>query len=313
MTGHRPFRFGVLASPASSVDALRRDARLAEELGYTSFLLPDHLGQEWGPLVALSIVAEHTDRIALGTLMLAVDLRQPVVLYKELATLAHLAPARLEIGLGAGWFGPDFSRSGVRFDPPRQRIERLDEAAHILRRMWVEPRLTYHGKHFAVVDAHGEPRPPAPDAIRWTLGGGGQRVLEVAARHADILSVSACMSSSEKDSGFGASAMAAEFDRRIAHVRKCAGQRLNDIELQTLAFATAVVPNGRRYAERVLGPMFGLPPLEALASPLALVGTVEEICERLLAHRQRLGISYWVINAAQLTSFANVVATLTGV
>ena len=313
MTGERPFRFGVLAGPAAGIDALGRDARLAEELGYSAFLLPDHLGHEWGPLVALAVVAQHTERIAVGPLMLAVDLRRPVVLYKELATLAQLAPRRLEIGLGAGWYRDDFTRSGTPMDEALIRVQRLDEAATILRGLWSGSRFSYEGQHHSVVDAYGEPRPPAPEATRWTLGGGGPRVLEVAVRHGDIVSVSARMSSGGRDTSFGASATVAEFDRRIAWIRELAGDRLGAIELQTLAFATAVSNDSRRHAARVLGPMFGLPPDDALASPLALVGTVDEICERLLAHRARLGISYWVIHAAKLTEFADVVAKLNGV
>lgn len=311
MTGPRPFRFGVLAGPATSLDSLCRDARLAEELGYSSFLLPDHLGPEWGPLVALAVVAQHTERLAVGPLVLAVDLRQPVVLYKELATLAQLAPRRLEIGLGAGWYRDDFTRSGVAMSPPSERIERLDEAVTVLRALWSEGRATRHGRYYDVRDARGEPRPPDPGAVRWTIGGGGRRILEVAARHADIVSVSARLSSGGRDASFGASATAAEFERRTDRIRDLTADRPTAPELQTLAFVTAVVEDGRRYASRVVSPMFGLPPAEALASPLALVGTVDEICERLSAHRDRLGITYWVVNAAAMTSFAGVVERLT--
>lgn len=310
MNPHRPFRFGVLAG--STGTALRRDARRAEELGYSSFLVPDHLGQELGPLVSLAVAAEHTERIALGTLMLAVDLRRPVVLFKELATLEQLAPGRLEIGLGAGWFAPDFTRSGTPFDPPGRRIDRLDEAVTILKGLWTQPRFSFQGQHYVIADAYGEPRPSAPAATRWTLGGGGRRMLEVAARHADIVSLSARMASGGKDTSFGVSAIAAAFDRRAAWVRDLAGDRFAALELQTLVFATAVGTDSARYADRVLSRMFGLPAADALASPLALVGTVDEICERLLAHRDRFGISYWVINAAHSTAFADVVAKLDG-
>lgn len=310
MTGYRPFRFGVLAAPPTDAAAWRRTARRAEELGYSALLVPDHLGQEWGPLTALAVAAEHTTRIRLGTLMLAADLRHPVVLFKELATLAQLAGDRLEIGLGAGWYAPDFTRAGVPMRPAGERIDRLDEAVQILRGLWAQRRFSFAGKHFTVEDASGEPAPPGP-AI-WMLGGGGRRMLEVAARHADVVSFSARMSSGGKDSGFGASATAAQFDRRVAWVREYAGERYADIEHQCLVFAGAVVADRTRYAERVLARMFGLPAAQALDSPLALAGTVEEIRAELVARRERYGISYWVVNGAQLEQFGDVVAALRG-
>jgi probable F420-dependent oxidoreductase len=235
-----------------------------------------------------------------------------VVLYKELATLAQLVPGRLEIGMGAGWLRADFTRAGVPFDPPSTRIERLDEAVTILKGLWRQQQFSMDGKHYSIVDASGDPRPPTAEQPRWTLGGGGRRVLAVAARHADIVSMSARLSSGSKDATFGASATAGAFVRRARLVRQLAGDRIADIELQTLVFAVAIVPDSGRYAERVLSRMFGLPAAEALASPLALVGTVGEVCERLAAHRDLLGTSYWVIPAAQMTGFAGVVAKLSG-
>jgi probable F420-dependent oxidoreductase len=312
VTTLRPFRFGVLAGPPADAAAWRRGARRAEELGYSALLVPDHLGQEWGPLTSLAVAAEHTERIKLGTLMLAADLRPPVVLCKELLTLAHLAPGRLEVGLGAGWFAPDFARAGVRMDPPATRIERLDEATTVLKSLWRNGRISFEGKHFGVAEALGEPRPPAAAPVRWTLGGGGRRMLEVAVRHADTVSLSARMASGAKDSSFGRSATAAEFDRRLRWVRGFAGDRFAEIELQCLVFATAVVPDSARYAARVLALMFGLPAAEAMASPMALVGTPAEITERLIGHRERFGISYWVVHQAQMEQFGEVVATLTG-
>jgi probable F420-dependent oxidoreductase len=307
----RPFRFGVLAGQARDPAGWRHTARRAEELGYSALLVPDHLDQQWGPLVSLAVAAEQTQRIALGTLMLAADLRRPAVLFKELATIAQLAPGRLEIGLGAGWLAGDFAAAAVELDPAATRIDRLEEAVQILKGLWERRRLTFHGQHYQVTDAAGEPRPADP-AVKWVLGGGGRRVLQVAARHADIVSLSARMSSGRKDSSFGATATAEQFDRKVGWVRCFAGDRLAGIELQCLILAAAVVPNRERYATRVLSPMFGLPAARAMESPLALAGTVHQICADLRARRERFGISYCVIPGAQMEPFAEVVAELDG-
>lgn len=309
MTTDHLFRFGVLAGPLSDVDAWRQRARQAEELGYSSLLVPDHMGREWGPLVSLAVAAGCTTRLQLGTLMLAVDLRLPSVLFKELATLDLLAPGRLEIGLGAGWFGQDFERAGVPMAPHATRIERLDEAAALLRQLWDTGTASRQGGHYPVAGAVGTPR---PQPARWTMGGGGRRMLRTAVRHADIVSLNARLDSAAKGSQFGQSATAAAFDRRTAWVKEFAADRGTDPQVQCLAHAAAVVPDAKRYGDRVLARMFGLPVEDALDSPLSLVGTVEEIVTRVLDRRERFGISYYVVPAAQVADFAPVVERLSG-
>ncbi|MDH6145157.1 MULTISPECIES: TIGR03621 family F420-dependent LLM class oxidoreductase [Kitasatospora] len=304
----RPFRFGVLAGRAADVAQWEALCRRCEEYGYGSFLVPDHLNREWGPLVALALAARVTRSIALGPLMLGAALRQPSVVYKELATLDLVAPGRLEIGVGAGWLASDFSRAGVDMEPGPARLRQTVEAVTVLRRLWDEGSATFLGSSHQVLDAVGEPR---PSPARWTMGGGGPGMLRAAAELADIVSFSARLSSGSKDSSFGPSARAAEFDRRVRWVLE-AGPVGDPPEFQCLLFAAAICASSTRYAERVLTHMFGLPPTEALDSPLALAGSVDEVCERLEERRKRYGISYWVLPAAQADAFAPVVARLAG-
>jgi probable F420-dependent oxidoreductase len=308
----RAMRFGLLAEPAADAAGWRRTVGRASDLGYSALLVPDHLDRQWGPLVSLAIAAEQGGKLALGPLMLATGLRNPVLLFKELATLAQFAPAGLEIGLGAGWLAADFTCAGAEFAAPATRIGQLSEAVQILKALWADGQVSFQGGHYQITDAPGRPRPPAGTAVKWVLGGGGRRMLEVAARHADIVSLSARMFSGHKNSAFGRTATAEEFGRRAEWVRDYAGDRLPGIELQCLVFAAAVVADRHRYANRVLSPMFGLPPDQALASPLALVGLEEEICGQLLSHREQFGISYWVVRGAQMEQFAPVVAKMTG-
>ncbi|MGW4420945.1 TIGR03621 family F420-dependent LLM class oxidoreductase [Streptosporangium sp. NPDC004631] len=308
MSGTRPFRFGVLAGGAQTVTDWETLCSRCEEIGY-SLLVPDHMNREWGPLVALALAAGFTRTVRLGPLMLGAQLRQPSVLYKELATLDLAAPGRLEIGVGAGWLASDAARAGVRAESAGDRIERTQEAVSILRRLWDEGTVTFDGRFHRVDGAVGEPR---PSPALWTMGGGGPRMLRAAARQADIVSLSAQLSSGTKDSTFGLSARAERFDERVRWVREAASERTSEPELQCLLFAAAIVPDSARYADRVLARMFGLPPAEALDSPLALVGTVDEVCERLKRRRERFGISYWVLPSSQAQAFAPVVARLAG-
>ncbi|HXP22083.1 MAG TPA: TIGR03621 family F420-dependent LLM class oxidoreductase [Streptosporangiaceae bacterium] len=311
MTGDRRFRFGVLASAARDGKTWRQQAIDAEAFGYRCLCVPDHLGQEWAPLVALTIAACATSGISLGTLMLAADLRLPSVLFKELATLAQIAPGRLEVGLGAGWLATDYRRAGLPMAPAAERIARLDEAVTILKKLWQDRSVTFHGTYYTVHEAVGQPIPP-PGQVRWVLGGGGRRMLAVAAAQADVISLGARLSNSGKGSEFGQSAMLCRFDERVSWIRADAGDRFDDIEFSVLVHACAITDDRDRYASRVLTRMFGLSGDDALASPLTLVGSVDEICDKLLRLRDRLGISYWVVPAAQMRPFADVVARLDG-
>ncbi|WP_433074073.1 TIGR03621 family F420-dependent LLM class oxidoreductase [Dactylosporangium sp. CA-052675] len=312
MSIDRRFRFAVLASEVSSAPSWREQARTAEDLGYGGLLVPDHLGREWGPLVSLATAAEATGRIALGTLMLATDLRHPLVLFKELATLAQFAGDRLEIGLGAGWLAQDYERAGIPMAPAGERIDRLAEATTILKALWRGGPLDHRGTHYTLTGAVGEPAPPPAAAVKWVLGGGGRRMLAVAAEHADIINVSAQVSAAQRGPSFFASARLADFDRRHDWIRSRAQGRFDDIEIQCLAQVCAVTADRDRYGQRVLARAFGMDAADALDSPLALVGTADEICDRLERLRDRLGMSYWVLPAAQLKPFADVVERLTG-
>ncbi|MBE2997225.1 TIGR03621 family F420-dependent LLM class oxidoreductase [Nocardiopsis sp. HNM0947] len=308
--GPRPFRFGVLAAGAVDAQGWRRTARLVESLGYSSLLFPDHQDKDWGPLVSLAVAAEHTSHLRLGTLMLAAGLRSVPLLYKEMATLDIVSGGRTEVGLGAGWYVQDYLRAGVKMAPPRERIDLLEESAEVFTRLWEESAASLRGRHLQIDGAVGRPQ-PVQDKAPLTIGGGGERVLGVAARHASIINIGAVLSSGGKDTRFGASATADRFDERVRLIRELTAACVSPPELQCLAFAAAVTEQRDRYARRVLSPMFGLPPEEALESPLAVVGSVEQICDTLLERRERFGITYWVIPANQAEVFAPVVARLT--
>jgi probable F420-dependent oxidoreductase len=309
--GHHPFRFGVYAGAPSGIDDLRALAVGCEQAGYASLLVPDHLDERWSPVVSLALAAGWTSRIALGTLMLAVDLRLPVVLFKDLATLDQAAPGRLEIGLGAGWYPPDFARAGIPMAPPGIRIQRLAETAHILRELWDKGTVSYEGRHCSAGDAIGAPR---PGPATWVMGGGGPRMLRTAAERADIVSLTARLSSGRRDTPLGDNARAERFDERVRWVRRFAAEAGRPLtpRLQCLLIDAAVVTDSARYARRELAPRFGLPPGEVLDSPVVLAGTVDEICARLRERRERFGISYWVLPAARWKQFVPVVERLTG-
>src|SRR5689334_861147 len=191
MVIHHPFRFGVVAAQARSGDEWLAAARRAEALGYSTFLIPDTLGQTLAPLPALAAAAAATRTLRVGTFVLANDMRNPVLVAREAATIDFLSGGRLELGLGAGRpsAGDDNRKLGISFDSGGVRVERLAEALGIIKALLGGQRATAPGPHYAVADADVFPRPVQQPRPPILLAAGGRRLLALAAREADIVAL----------------------------------------------------------------------------------------------------------------------------
>jgi probable F420-dependent oxidoreductase len=288
--------------------AWRDQARAAEALGYSTLYVSDHLDAQFGPLVATTVAAEATSTLQVGFGVLNNDLRNPVVLAKEIATLGLAAEGRVEVGLGAGWLRSDYEEAGIEFDAPAVRVGRLAESLAVMKALWSEGRATFAGTHYTVRDAVCDPRPASPPRV--IVGGGSRRILTVAAENADTVGVNTSLASGQKGGDLASQATFDHFDRCLAWVREGAGERFNSIELQIVAFATRIVAS-RRAAART-ATMLGLPGEDALELPIALIGTEDELCERLLERRERWGFTNIVVQGEAMESFAPVVARLAG-
>ncbi len=303
-----PFRFGVHAAVAPTMSAWRDQARTAEGFGYSTLYIPDHLDDQFGPLVATTVAAEATSTLHVGPVVLNNDLRHPVVLAKEIATLGLAAEGRVEVGFGAGWLRSDYEQAGIEFDEPAVRVDRLAESLAVMKTLWSEGKATSAGTHYTVRDARCDPRPASPPRV--IVGGGSRRILMVAAEQADTVGVNTSLALGEKGGDLASQATFDHFDRCLAWVREGAGDRFSSIELQIVAFATRVVAS-RRAAART-ATMLGLPGEDALELPIVLIGTEDELCERLLERRERWGFSNIVVPGEAMESFAPVVARLAG-
>ena len=140
-----PFRFGVQLSKATSGAAWRDMARKIEDLGYSTLFIPDHFEDQFGPLVALTVAAEATTDLRVGSLVFGNDYRHPIVLAKEVATLDLLSEGRVEFGLGAGWMTTDYEQSGIAADPPGVRISRMAESLAVMKSLWSTGAATFAG------------------------------------------------------------------------------------------------------------------------------------------------------------------------
>jgi probable F420-dependent oxidoreductase len=307
----KPFRFAVQAHVAPDVKSWREMARTIESLGYSTMYMPDHFGEQWGPLVGLTVAAEATDGLKVGTLVFDNDYRHPVVLAKEAATLDLATEGRFEFGIGAGWMKTDYQQSGIPYDSPGTRIDRLEEALTIMKAMWRDGSATFSGKHYTVENAQGLPRPftkPHPPIV---IGGGGKRVLSLAAREANIVGVTANARSGEMGAEAAQTAKAQYFKDRLQWIKDAAGDRFDEIEIQSLTFICQITDD-RESVFNNIAPLFGFTVEEARDVPLALVGTVDEICETLQQRREEYGTSYITVQDAAMHDFAPVVERLAG-
>jgi probable F420-dependent oxidoreductase len=290
------------------MSAWRDQARTAEGLGYSTLYTSDHLDSQFGPLVALTVAAEATSTLHVGSFVLSNDFRHPVILAKEVATLGLAAENRVEVGLGAGWSRTDYEQAGLEFNELSVRVDRLAESLTIMKALWNEGKTTFAGKHYTVAGALCDPRPASPPRVM--VGGGSKRLLTLAAREADTVGINTSLSVGDNSSDTTSQATLDRYDRCLTWVREAAPDRFDSIELQIVAFATRVVPS-RRAAVRT-ATMLGLPGEDALELPIVLLGDVDELCERLLERRERWGFSNIVVPGEAMESFAPVVARLAG-
>lgn len=305
------FRFGVQLSRSASGPAWRGLARRIESLGYSSLFIPDHFDDQFGPLVALTVAAEATTTLRVGSLVFGNDYRHPVVLAKEIATLDVLSGGRVEFGLGAGWMSDDYRRAGMEEDAPGVRIGRMAESLAIMKSLWTMPTTTFEGSHYRIDGAAGTPTPlqrPHPPVI---IGGGGQRILGIAGREADIVGVNPSLAAGRIGAEVVATTAAAYYHQRVEWIRQAAGPRFDRLELQVLTFFVQVVPDRVEAIERLSG-LLSVDPVQVEETPVALIGTVEEIVEILQRRRAEFGFSYVVVHEAEIEAFAPVVAALAG-
>ena len=286
----------VWREPGVRGSGLRELARTAEAAGYRSLTVPDHLADGMpAPLTTCAVLIEATESVRVGPLVLNNDFRHPVVLAREVATLADLSGGRFELGLGAGHVAREYARIGRDFDPPAQRIDRLEEAAGIIRALVGGQSVTLAGTHYTVEDEQIRPAPEHP--VPMLIGGNSAMVHAAAARCADAVGLTGF---SQRKGGtapadlskFGSAAAS----HQIARLRSCAAEHGRRLRFQALVQWAEVTPNRRRAAGPVASTL-GISAEVALDSPYILLGTETEIVTQIREHRERLGIERWTLFA----------------
>jgi probable F420-dependent oxidoreductase len=285
---HAPVRLSIQIPDAPSLHAWTDKVRRADDLGFWSVSVPDHLGPslpQLAPLVALASAAAVTSRLRLAVTVLDNDFRHPVMLAKEVATLDLLSDGRVDLGLGAGWLEEDYTKTGITtWDAPAVRATRLFESVTLLRRLFTGEPVTFAGDYYRVDEFRSHPR-PVQDPVPVMIGARGKRLLTWAARHAQIVSILMVP-------GAGGDALSG-FEQQLAWVADARGDRDDLVIGVRIPFGELSAPGGSaravagRWAERV-----GITADDVLESPFMLVGDLERMTDHLLELRARYGITY---------------------
>jgi probable F420-dependent oxidoreductase len=237
------------------------------------------------------------------------------MLARDAATIDVLSDGRLEFGIGTGWMRADYEQSGLSFDSPGVRVSRFEEAVSVIKGLFGPDPVTFSGKYYTIDGLNGLPKPlqrPHPPIL---IGAGGRRMLSIAAREADIVSVVG-KTTAEGTIDF-ADGTAQAFDQKVDRLRQAAGKRFDELELHTYVLFVNVTDD-REGAALQLAKQWNLDDSvisvpELLEAPWALIGSEDRMVEEIQARRERFGFSYLTINAAQsMDAFAPIVARLAG-
>ena len=308
----KPFRFGVSAREAESAASWIQQARRAEQLAYSSFLLADHLVSIPSPFAALAVAAAATSRIRVGPFVLNNDFRHPVIVAREAATLDMLSEGRLELGLGAGHMRSEYAEAGFPYDPAGVRVERLQESVRIIKALLAGEEVSVQGAHYRVSGHRGWPPPTQRPRPPILVGGHGRRLLSLAAREADIVGLTGFTlragGTRPDPSGF----YEVGLEDRLSLVESEAGPRFPDLELNALVQRVVVTEDREREVQTVVEQRPEVPAQELLRTPFMLFGTHDELVQQLNGFRLKYGLSYFVVFERYMEAFAPVVARLAG-
>jgi probable F420-dependent oxidoreductase len=260
-------------------------------------------------VAALAVAASATTRLRVGAYVFANDFRHPLLVAREAATLDLLSNGRFELGLGAGWRTDDYRQLGIAYESPGRRIGRLAEAAPLVKRLLSGERVTHRGTHYSMDGAYVGTRPvqrPHPPII---MGGGGPRMLRLAAREADIVGLIPRFSPRGRPTLTDATEGAAE--RKVAIVRDAAGDRFERLVLDLFIADAGMIGSGNPLPAS-LAAATKAAVSSLVASPYFLYGTLDGLRDRLQRRRARSGISAYSVPQGAMEAMAPLVEALAG-
>ncbi|GHF53355.1 LLM class F420-dependent oxidoreductase [Streptomyces mashuensis] len=292
MPSQRQLRFGVNMFVPGSRREWSAKFRRAEELGFDVIGVADHLGFS-APFPAMLLAAEATERVRLNTFVLNTPFYNPVLLARDVASTDQFIDGRMELGLGAGYVKAEYDAAGMPFPSGGKRVEQLERTVTTLRSLFA--------------DKEYQPRPAQPSGPPLLIAGWGDRLLRVAAAHADIIAFPGGWASADGEDIHLAGA--AQMEERLAYVRGLLGDRADAVELNLLV--QQVIPPA---AQSVMPDRFEPLPPDAAHSPeeipSVLTGTPAEMAQQIEDRRERYGFTYFTVMEYNMENFAPVIAEL---
>jgi len=307
----RPFRFGLSVGGTSGRDDFVATVKSAEASGFDVITSADHIGCRLAVLPMLAVAAEISS-LRISPMVMANDYRHPVLLAKDAATIDVLSDGRFELGIGTGWIEEQYNAAGIRYDPPRTRVDRFEEAIAVIKGCWSGQPFSFNGEHYQL-DQVTCPRPiqrPHPPLL---IAGAGRRMLRLAGQAADIVGIAPLTKGMAGFDEFGA-AIATSGDRinaQLEWISQTAGERFDEIELSVMAHHVEVTADIDEAVARFAAETRTTQE-QVRDSPHLLIGLVESLVETLLDHRERYGISYIVFLGDDLETVRPVVEQLAG-
>jgi probable F420-dependent oxidoreductase len=300
-----------------AVEAIRELAALADDGGFHYLTVPDHFVLEepgsgldvtkpsFEAIAVLGALAASTRRAKIGGMVLCNMFRHPALTAQAVSTLDHLSRGRAFLGIGAGWTRAEFDMMGIDYPDVKVRLRMLDEALQAIRLLWTSESATFAGEHYRLTNAVCTPRPVQQPHPPILLGGSGKGLLRVAARHADIVNLTADVGrAGTVDFGevarFNEAAFVAKGDFVRAEAR-AVGRDPAAIAMSSIVFVLMITDTsaaGEAMASSI-APMFGVDPAGARRLPLALIGTPDEIVAELRRREREWGVTLTIISGAR--------------
>jgi len=312
----REIRFGVVSESVLDGPAWADHARRVEGAGVGALLIRDHFsagafGQQLAPFSALAAAAAVTTGLRVGTLVLSNDFRHPAILAHEAASLHHLSGGRFDLGLGAGWYEPEYRAAGIRFDAAGQRIDRLEESLAIIKGLLAGDPVQHSGTWYQIDGLDLDVMPERRGRPRLLIGAGGPRMLRVAAQHADVVGLLPAPIKGPEDRDDPADRLPPAFDRKLAMLRSAAGNRFGQLELSALASFTVTARRRSETEDLIARRGWSGIGVEAVWDmPTVFIGSPGQIRDDLQARRERFGLTYLVTPDRELPVLEAIIAAL---
>jgi probable F420-dependent oxidoreductase len=304
-----PIRFGVQAGVTCDGRGWLDLARKVEASGFDALYVSDHPGVTASPFSSLAAAASVTSTLRLGTYVCNAGLRDPAQLASEAATVDVVSNGRFILGLGAGHTPVEWTMQGRDYPSAAARVARLGELVEVVTRLLSGEVVTFQGDYLHTDEAFLLAPRPVQDCIPLLVGGNGKRLLRIAARHADVISLTGLGRTLDDGHRHAADWSVEVIDERVALITQTAAER-SPVVLDALVQHVEITHDPATVAARVASVAPGLTPNDVLAAPYALVGAVDELVDQLLVYRERWGFTSYVVRADTIDAVTPIIARL---